>query len=291
MRNANITLGADPEFFLRDVRTGSVVPAIGLLGGTKDKPVQIPGAPPGFTMQEDNVMVEFNIPPCTDEYTFADHIRTALNYLDEHVATVTDRRLERDIRPSRLFAHTSLMHSQARQFGCSPDFNAYRSGADFEPLLPTALEEEDGAWRFAGGHVHVGYHEVIDYDIPHFVVAHFMDLFLGASMVEYEREQGKRGELYGLPGRFRPTSYGIEYRSLSNIWVHDIGISSEVASNALNVFNFLRESSEAEVAEVYGQLPWPSLRDALIKHDQNQLGQIRAFISSNFPRNPIRRYF
>lgn len=291
MRNANVTLGADPEFFLRDVRTGAVVPAIGLLGGTKDKPVQIPGAPSGFTMQEDNVMVEFNIPPCTDEYTFSEHVRTALTCLDDHVYRVTDGRLERDVRPSRLFSHTSLMHSQARQFGCSPDFDAYRGGMAFEAVMPSALEEEDGAWRFAGGHVHVGYLNTIDYEVPHFVVAHFMDLFLGSQMVEYECQQGKRGELYGLPGRFRPTSYGIEYRSLSNLWVHDQSISARVGACALHVFGFMREASEAEVAEVYGQVPWPSLRAALIKGDRHQITQVRSFVASNFPRNPIRRYF
>lgn len=291
MSQQHITLGADPEFFLRDTRTGQVEPAIGLLGGTKDKPVQIPGAPSGFTMQEDNVMVEFNIPPCQDEYSFAENIRVAVRLLDDHVTRVSDGRLERDMRASRLFAHTNLTHDQARQFGCSPDFDAYRQGQPFEAVSPLALEEREGAWRFAGGHVHVGYNGVLDYDIPHFVVAHFMDLFLGSRMVSYEAQQGKRGELYGLPGRFRPTSYGIEYRSLSNLWIHDQSISAEVGMHALQAFQFLQEANEGQVAEVYGQLPWPSIRAALVAHDREQLQQVRAFISSNFQRNPIRGYF
>jgi len=285
-----ITLGADPEFFLRDSRTGAVVPAVGLIGGTKGQPLQIPGARPGFTMQEDNVMVEFNIPPVEDEYGFTDAIQHALACLDAYIESKTEGKLERDVRPSRLFSHRALAHPQAMTFGCSPDFNAYNGGMAFETVNPRALEEPDGAWRFSGGHIHVGYTNYLPYSVPPFVVAHFLDLFLGTPMMKWEQLQGKRGELYGLPGRFRPTSYGLEYRSLSNMWVHDLNIAQLAASRVAHTMAFIKECTEDQLATLYGQIPWPSLRAALTSYSSRQVGEVRGFISSSFRRHPIARY-
>lgn len=290
MSTPRTTLGADPEFFIRDTRTGQVVPVCGLLGGTKGKALPIPGLGSGFGMQEDNVMAEFNIPPCLDEYSFGESIHAALRGIDRHLAGTYGGQYERDVRASRFFSTAQLEHPQAKVFGCSPDFNAYTGGMAFEGLDPSLLEEPGGAWRFAGGHVHVGYIDVVPYSIPPFVVAHFLDLFLGANMVQYEREQGKRKELYGLPGRFRPTPYGVEYRSLSNLWVHDIHLCQTVAAHAVNAVAFLSESPQDAVGELYGQVPWPSLRDALIEGNADQVAAIHRFINNTFPRHPIKRY-
>jgi hypothetical protein len=286
----HVTLGADPEFFLRDTRTGRVTPAVGLIGGTKGKPVPIPGADKGFTMQEDNVMVEFNIPPCVDPYVFSDYINHALVRLDAHILDVSDGLLERDVRASRLFAERHLATPQARMFGCSPDFDGYRGGVAFSPVDMSLIVEGTKEWRFAGGHVHVGYNKVIPYEIPHFVVAQFMDLAVGVPMLSIEKQQGKRAELYGLPGRYRPTSYGIEYRSLSNLWVHDDQLALSVAQNTLALMTGLANCTEAQVLAVYGQLPWPSLREALLSKDLSQAMAVRRYLSSNFKDCPLAGY-
>jgi hypothetical protein len=241
-------------------------------------------------MQEDNVMVEFNIPPASDEYMFSNYINHALEQLDAHIYNISDGRLERDIRASRLFSHELLANPQAMTFGCSPDFNAYAGGAAFAPVAPALLAEPEGAWRFSGGHVHIGYRDYLDYKLPEFVVAHFLDLFLGGGMLSFEREQGKRAELYGLPGRYRPTEYGLEYRSLSNMWIHDPQLVERVGSLTTNALNYLKEATEAQVSEVYGQMPWPSLHAALRAYNTEQLREIRTFIASTFRRNPIARF-
>ena len=58
------TIGADPEILLRD--SDYLYRSVeGLIGGTKNAPVPIEGLPSGFGAQEDNVMLEFNIPPAT----------------------------------------------------------------------------------------------------------------------------------------------------------------------------------------------------------------------------------
>ena len=80
-----MTIGTDPELFLRDERTGAVASVVGLIGGTKEEPLPMEGMREGFALQEDNVMLEFNIPPAEDETQFSDSIGQALNYARDFI--------------------------------------------------------------------------------------------------------------------------------------------------------------------------------------------------------------
>jgi hypothetical protein len=275
------TIGADPEFFLRDTRTGTVVPAIGLIGGTKEKPVPIPGLGKGYAMQEDNVMVEFNIPPVNSARRLHIAIVTAIRALDEHIAGIGGGRLERDNAASRLFSASALTHPQAMTFGCSPDFDAYTGGQKFAAVQTEHLNDAGGAWRFAGGHVHLGYREALPFDLPEFVMAQFMDLWVGADTVAVESAQGKRKEFYGLPGRFRPTPYGLEYRSLSNLWIHNSEWTFSVGARVDKMMWFLMNNPVDVIQDFYGVVPWPSLRAALVSSNSRELAAIYGFLRNH----------
>ena len=57
----NVTLGADPEFFI--CNNTEIVSAEGMTnGGTKQDPKKI--SENGHAIQEDGIMFEYNIPPC-----------------------------------------------------------------------------------------------------------------------------------------------------------------------------------------------------------------------------------
>src|SRR5690242_13452787 len=56
----NITYGADPESFVREIKTGRIVPACGLFGGHKNEPIAL--TPDGGFL-EDGVTIEFNVTP------------------------------------------------------------------------------------------------------------------------------------------------------------------------------------------------------------------------------------
>ena len=58
----NAVLGTDPELFLYSEDYFKFVPVCGLVGGTKDEPIPINLENDGFTLQEDNVALEFTIP-------------------------------------------------------------------------------------------------------------------------------------------------------------------------------------------------------------------------------------
>lgn len=197
------TKGADPELFLRNTTTGEFVSSVGLIGGSKDFPMPIGE---GCAVQEDNVAVEFNIPPCKSAEDFVKSINYNIEYL---TARAKELGLELCIQPSAKFSDKELDSDAARQFGCEPDYNAWKDGA--QNPRPKA---DNPNLRSAGGHIHV---EVAD-GLNCLDVVKAMDLFVGCMMLEFDNDVDRR-QLYGKAGAFRKKSYGVEYRTASNMWI------------------------------------------------------------------------
>lgn len=197
------TKGCDPELFLRNKATGEFISSIGLIGGTKDFPMPIGE---GCAVQEDNVAVEFNIPPASTAQEFVDSINFNLKYLRERADTMG---LELCIQPSAKFGPDQLANPAALEFGCEPDFNAWKDGE--QNPSPHA---DDPALRSAGGHIHV---EVPD-GINILDVVKAMDMYVGVCMLAFDNDKARR-KLYGGAGAFRKKPYGVEYRTASNMWI------------------------------------------------------------------------
>ena len=206
MVNMPFTIGADPEvFFIKD---GRYVPAIGLVGGTKESPRRLDiGA-----VQEDNVMAEFNIPPASTEEEFSKYIFQMLGVVKK-IAKETGHKV--DIVPYATFDGELLKHPQAINIGCIPDFNAWTYKKN-----PTMDADTLGNIRVAAGHIHIG---VPNPDImPNFRtnLARACDIFLGIPSLFIDSDVTRRN-FYGRAGAFRPKAYGIEYRVLSNKWIEE----------------------------------------------------------------------
>ncbi len=200
-----LKLGCDPEMFLMDIH-GSLKSSIGKIGGSKMDPMPLPIGP-GYAVQEDNVAIEFNIPPAEGRSSFVESIQGTLNYLTAMVKEIYDFDICRLSAAS--FSAAELDNPEALVFGCDPDFNAWTKGVNPKPMAA------DKSLRSCGGHVHVGYDkEAID---PTYVIK-LMDLFLGVPSVMMDKGE-LRKELYGKAGAFREKSYGVEYRTLSNFWI------------------------------------------------------------------------
>lgn len=271
-----ITIGTDPELFLRDTRSGSVHSAVGLFGGTKAKPIPMEGKADGFAVQEDNVMVEYNVPPATMATRFARRVTEGLLWIDDVVRT-TQKDLELDIGAcSRLFPHHQLDSSQARMFGCSPDFNAHAQGQPWPSIKPELLLEDDGGWRFAGGHVHLGF----DADIPDFVCAAFADVYLGLPSVGLD-QQGPRRMLYGQAGRYRPTEWGIEYRTLSNFWIWETNMAQQIGARAVALGKFLEQDDKGAIQSMYAEVPWSDVTDAINTEDEGKAADLLVYLTTD----------
>ena len=197
-----ITVGADPELFLVN-KKAQFVSAIGKFGGTKRHPKPL-GKIKGMMVQEDNVAVEFNIPPARTSFDFQTSIQTALDLLAKKA---TKMHLSLAIVPSAEFPLKELRHNKARDFGCDPDFNVW--SLEFNPRPFNANKQ----LRSAGGHVHIG----VDKCDP-ILLGRACDLFLGCPSIMFDSDLSRR-LLYGKSGAIRQKSYGIEYRTLSNFWI------------------------------------------------------------------------
>lgn len=199
-----ITLGCDPEVFLRNP-AGNFISSIGLIGGSKKTPMPIGE---GCAVQEDNVTVEFNTPPCDNIEAFI----KAINYNKEYIKSrAKELGLEMCIKPSAEFNELELSSYEAQTFGCEPDFNAWRNGkANQRP------NTKNKSLRSCGGHIHIS----LPRDVNILEVVKAMDLFVGCLMIEFDDDTDRR-LLYGKSGAYRPKSYGVEYRTPSNVWIKD----------------------------------------------------------------------
>lgn len=81
----NVTVGADPELFIINEKTGKVVSSIGLIPGVKGEPWVSDDMPKGFGIETDNILAEYNIPPVKDRISFINNIEYMKNYIKEFV--------------------------------------------------------------------------------------------------------------------------------------------------------------------------------------------------------------
>lgn len=195
-------VGCDPEFFLKD--GNNYRSAVGLIGGSKEAPLPIDND--GSAILEDNVAVEFNTKPAESYEEFRSGIHKVLDYLREKLPG-----LEFSRESAVSFPKEELNTLQAQEFGCMPDYDAWRMCENDKP------HADDPNLRSAGGHIHVG-SSIAKSNPIHVIRA--MDLFLGVPSVKLDRGTRRR-ELYGKAGSFRFKDYGAEYRTLSNFWIFD----------------------------------------------------------------------
>lgn len=231
-KEAEITVGADPEVFLVERTNRQLVAACGLIGGTKMYPA--PMGKEGFFVQEDNVALEFNIPPAKSRQEFEKSISWALEEIRATLATIN---LEPRIVGNASFSERELAKPGASSFGCTPDFDAWNNGQPI-PLpreIPTGL-------RTCGGHVHIGY--PTNYVNP-LVLIQACDLFLGIPALPFE--SSLRRQLYGKAGAYRPTKYGVEYRVLSNWWLRAPIFVSWVYDSVFAALKFARSPEAADI--------------------------------------------
>ena len=200
-----VTVGADPEVFFKNSR-GLVIPACGMIGGTKTQPIPVPyGA-----LQEDNIMGEFNIDPASDVDTFVRNI----NHVYEDMV---DKALAQGLMVAkRASARVPMFileqYPQAMEFGCEPDYNSYTGRENPTPDVDSTL-------RTCAGHVHLGFeYDTDDRQGLYASVVGYLDWIVGCWTVMYDEDTARR-ERYGKAGAFRPKPYGLEYRVPSNFWL------------------------------------------------------------------------
>lgn len=272
-----VTIGADPELFVGQVQknTYKFVPICGNLGGTKERPIPIPGLDKGYMMQEDGPAAEFNIPPAKTAYEFGANISNALAALTKVLHSKNLVPLK-DLRATTLSKEHFTSWPQLEQIGCDPDFYAYEGNPPEKgrgvPLL--------GAVRGVGGHIHIGYDKRL---IPPNVLAKFLDITITIPMLHLDK-QGARRRYYGLPGLYRDKSYGMEYRSLSNFWIWDKGYAVSIGETIFALINSIRDNLIGWQA-FYNQVPWHRVEEAIVwERASNAKALMTTFLENNLYR-------
>lgn len=275
-----VTIGADPEFFVRKLYADKFMlvdeleapqkgkkkqtldpeyvwkPICGLLGGTKLEPQQIQGLPKGYTQQEDGAAVEFNIPPADNVEDFQKSIVRTVRHLGK---LLTSKGLEPrwDLRTIELGNEVLEKFPNLASIGCDPDFSAYKNVGQPRGQIPAEISRVRGA----GGHLHIGYDKNV---IPASFLVQFLDLTITLPMLRFD-VQGKRRGWWGMPGIYRNKPYGLEYRSLSNFWIANDILCYGIGKQVFELLDSLERNMIAW-QEMYNLCNW----DLVQLHIQNE---------------------
>lgn len=205
MSQIQILVGSDPEVFVK--QNGQFVCAHNLIPGTKDAPHKVDKG----AVQVDGFALEFNIDPASNVEDFILNHNTVM-------ATMARMVPGYELAPVPVADFTKeYMEAQpkeARILGCDPDFDAYTGMANIKP-------QADLPMRTASGHVHIGWGNNLNGHEQQCRTASIqMDFMLGLPSLFYDNDTRRRS-MYGKAGCYRPKSYGVEYRTLSNAWLLD----------------------------------------------------------------------
>lgn len=260
MKLNNITIGADPELFIINRLSKKVVSAVELIPGEKGNPYRAEDMPEGFGLETDNILAEFNIPPVNNKKDFINNIVFMQDYINSFVRNINPC-LEIKCAASRKVPDSELQSEQAKEFGCSIDYNVYTQSANEKP---------DGTktnLRSAGGHLHCGYDNPnIDTSVT---LIKYFDAYLGIPSVIKDPDK-KRRSLYGKAGCFRLCPYGFEYRTLSSAMMstkYKLGFIWDQLTKAFNAFeNDLELPSSDLVQEAINNSNVELAKELIVKY-------------------------
>jgi len=206
------TAGADPEMFL--LKNGEYVSVQPYVYGTKEEPQPLPY---GGNAQRDNVAIEFGIAPAHTRAEFVMNIGNTISDLIE----ILPSDIQLDVSASAEFPGKQLTHPECKLFGCNEDFSAWTMAPN-----PAPKTKGHRRLRSCGGHFHIGYIMgsgygfLLDPDGKGLFIR-ALDCTVGAiaTILDDNQPAIDRRKLYGKAGCYRPTDYGVEYRTLSNFWI------------------------------------------------------------------------
>jgi len=217
------SMGGDPEFFVANKR-GKVINADAFFPSKHD-PLYVGPQKSPSKLFFDGIQAEiaFCHSRCRDNVLT--NIRRCLELARNTIPD--DHNIL--LKPSSKIDRTIIENAdpEARIFGCAPDFNAYTRAVN-----TTEMDASRHPFRYAGGHMHLGLssdymkEECVEYKLvnnieEHLKIVKFLDLMVSIPTLVLDNGTGskRRRDKYGKAGCFRPTPYGVEYRTPSCWWI------------------------------------------------------------------------
>lgn len=213
-------LGCDPELFLYDLERKMYVSAHPYIPGTKHKPHALPC---GGTVQLDGLACEIGTIPQITARDFLFHLKEVI----DDVRALLPKNIVLRAVPSAWFDKDYFdkeVPDYCKELGCDPDFNAYNNGAA-NPRPNGMIVENGKVLRTGAGHIHVSWGDDMDVssDVHRWnciTLTQSLDTVFVPLSKTWDKDE-TRMKMYGKPGSYRPKSYGLEYRTLSNAWLQD----------------------------------------------------------------------
>lgn len=248
VRRHPVTLGCDPELFFVNkqnnvVASEKVIP--------KNTEVQ------GGSFIQDGVQAEINPLYNTCRQTLSNNIARLIVELNRK-AKKKETTLSLDVSKTVTKKHFSEISDDCKRFGCASSFNVYKKGVDktSEIKADPMIDRE----RSTGGHIHLGTssgsfalcdsfsedeRRVLKALKNHKRLIPLLDILVGNTSVLLDRRSGnkERRVNYGKAGEFRPTDYGIEYRTPSNFWLQSYPLFSLIFALARTAVEILADSN------------------------------------------------
>jgi len=229
-----LSIGCDPEVFLKKRRKRKFVSAHGLLPGTKDKPFAVTYG----TVQVDGMAAEIGITPARTAGGFVNSIQAVMGTLKQMVPNHSVY-----ITPVAEFSDDVLENTPeiAKELGCVPDYNAYTGDENPAP-------NGNVNFRTGSGHIHLGWTQDMDLKEPTHIEACMMlgrqmDFLVGLPSLLCEGPN-KRRQLYGKAGAIRIKPYGVEYRTPSNFWLRNEDMMRMIYLNSTVAFRMLMDGKD-----------------------------------------------
>lgn len=213
----HVNQGCDPELFF--VRGGRVIGSEMVIGNGLTPP-------PGVV--EDGVQVELHPAYSTCRQDLGRNIGSLFYLLREHLQKIPDVSLSFRDHVEMRDEDLEVLSEKARVLGCMRSLNAY---GEKSPIVAGEVYRT----RSAGGHIHLGYNGNTYWkEINQELYIRLLDVILGNTCVMFDRSEfaAERRKLYGRAGEYRTPSHGIEYRVLSNWWLHSYQTMSFVFGTA-----------------------------------------------------------
>jgi len=220
------SMGGDPEFFIAN-RKGKILNADAFLP-SKENPIMVNSRTIDYKSKLffDGIQAEMAVAFSACREYFADNIRYC--WVETMKKIPTDHRIV--LKPAAKIQREVIESAdpEARRFGCAPDFNAYTRSTN-----TPEMDASRHPFRYAGGHIHIGladykyrakddpYLKICSTEEGHLRVVKFLDLLVTIPTLLLDNGPGavRRRAKYGKAGCFRPTPYGIEYRTPSCWWL------------------------------------------------------------------------
>lgn len=202
-------MGGDPELMVVNTLKNRIESSLDIFpGNNKHSRLDLGG---GFFAYPDNVLMEGTLPPAEVKDQFIHHYRTLFKGMNSLLSKNGSFKVK--AQASHVFDDEQLTHKDAIEVGCNPEFCAWQRES-YKPVLV-------GGLRTSGSHIHMGSEALLD-PYNQLDAIKLMDIFVGipVSILDCDPTGQARKQLYGKMGRFRPCPYGVEYRTLSNFWIH-----------------------------------------------------------------------